>query len=308
MKGEGSLSSTAFPPPGADPVGSPPAQEAEPQQPPGGWLTASDARPQLFGQQQRAHHPSGRRVPGAPAAQTGPRRGPGREGRSQAGAWPHTHAGQARQRLLVQGGGQDVLAIRRELHKGHGGVVVICVEHRCGCRGALAAGGLPHHRPVRSPPRVRTLPPPTTRASMRAAPPRDPRTGALQEQRPWGQTASGGRAFRRPPATSPQGTEKASGWPSRTGLAHTQLPCGHSHQDSAGLKVLLKVTVGQRRFPLETTWLCHAHSPTPDWGGSAPGGPREAGRSCWLGRASLGGTWPGDRAAPACGGAPSAPW
>lgn len=45
------------------------------------------------------------------AGQKGP---PGRSGRHE--------------RLLVQGRGQDVLAIRRELHKGHRGVVVICVE------------------------------------------------------------------------------------------------------------------------------------------------------------------------------------
>lgn len=31
-------------------------------------------------------------------------------------------------RLLVQGRSQDVLAIRRELHKGHGRVVIICRE------------------------------------------------------------------------------------------------------------------------------------------------------------------------------------
>lgn len=38
------------------------------------------------------------------------------------------------ERLLVQGRGQDVLAVRRELHKGHRGVVVICAE----------TGGLTH--------------------------------------------------------------------------------------------------------------------------------------------------------------------
>ena len=240
-----------------------------------------------------------RRAPGvAPAGRDGLRLGPGRT------PTPGRH-GNA---YLSKVAARMYLPFGENFTKDTGGLSSSAWSTDVAAGGPWLPGGLPHHRPVRSPPRVRTLPPPTTRASMRAAPPRDPRTGALQEQRPWGQTASGGRAFRRPPATSPQGTEKASGWPSRTGLAHTQLPCGHSHQDSVGLKVLLKVTVGQRRFPLETTWLCHAHSPTPDWGGSAPGGPREAGRSCWLGRASLGGTWPGDRAAPACGGAPSAPW
>lgn len=94
--------------------------------------------------------------------------------------------------LLVQGGGQDVFAVWRELHEGHRRVVVICVEHRRGCRGA------PHHRPAGSPPHVPTLPPPTTRASVRAAPPRDPRTGELREPRPCGQSASGGWAFSAP--------------------------------------------------------------------------------------------------------------
>lgn len=159
----------------------------------------------------------------------GLRRGPGREGRSRAGAWPHTHPGRARQRLLVQGGGQDVLAVRRELHEGHGGVVVICMEHRRGCRGALTAGGAPPPPPSEATATRAHAATTHHSCSVRAAPPRDPRAGELQEQRSCGHSASGGRAFSRPRAASTQGTEKASGWPSRTGLAQPSCP-----EDTAG--------------------------------------------------------------------------
>lgn len=64
--------------------------------------------------------------------------------------------------------------------------------------------------------------------------------------------------------------------------------------------------MGQRRFSLEATWLYPRPQPTPDSGGSTPGGPEDAGRAAWLGRAGLGGVarWP---AAPPVE-APSAPW
>lgn len=126
-----------------------------PNSPTGGWLTASDARPAAR-EQQRAHHP---RAGGSPVPQLldGPRRSPGREGRSRAGAW--------QQQLTCQGGGQDVLAIRRELHKGHRGLSSSAwstdVAGRPGCRGSPTTAQW-------SLPGVRT--PPTTRASMRAAP------------------------------------------------------------------------------------------------------------------------------------------
>lgn len=60
-----------------------------------------------------------------------------------------------RRSLLVQGSSQDVLAIRRELDKGHGGVVVICTETEGLTHGAEASAGV---RKGNSPPLLRTAP------------------------------------------------------------------------------------------------------------------------------------------------------
>lgn len=194
MKGEEacqhSLSSS-----GADPAGSPPAQEAEPQQPPqeGGCEAVMPA-----------HSCSGN----SSVPTTLGQEGPSAQLQRRAPAWPRQ--------------GRDGLGLGPgPAHPRRAGTAVTYLSRwRPGCtcpwkatrtRGlsssawstdvaagkALAAGGSPPPPSEVTTTCAPTLPPPTTRASMRAAHPRDPGQ-ALQEQRPWGQAASGGRAFKRP--------------------------------------------------------------------------------------------------------------
>lgn len=87
--------------------------------------------------------------------------------------------------------------------------------------GPWLPGGLPHHRPVRSPPRVRTLPPPTTRASMRAAPPRDPPDRSAS-----GTKALGPDGLRRPGLQAPPG-HFPSGHREGLGVAVSHGACPH---------------------------------------------------------------------------------
>ena len=183
-----------------------------------------------------AHHPSDRRVPsnhGAEDLSPGCTDGPP--------AWPQ------------QGG--TVSGWGLATHPPQAGTAALtCPRWRpgCTCRSERTSrrtrGGCRHLHGAQTwlpgGPDCRGAPPPppseatATRAhaatthhscSVRAAPPCDPRAGELQEQRPCGHSASGGRAFSRPRAASTQGTEKASGWPSHTGLAQPSCP-----EDTAG--------------------------------------------------------------------------
>lgn len=135
-----------------------------------------------------------------------------------AGAWLHTHPRQARSAYLSKVAARMYLPFGENFTKDTGGLSSSAWST------GVAATGLPRHYPAGSPPHVPTLPPPTTRASARAAPPRDPRTGELREPRPCGQLASGGwvfstlgpcplRAQRRPQGAISQGGSPTPSYP-----------------------------------------------------------------------------------------------
>ena len=130
-----------------------------------------------------------------------------------AGAWLHTHPRQARSAYLSKVAARMYLPFGENFTKDTGGLSSSAWSTD------VAAAGLPHHRPVESPPHVPTLPPPTTCAGMRATPPVTP------GQESCGQLASGGWAFRTPGPRPLRAQRRPRGAISRVeGLAHTQLP------------------------------------------------------------------------------------
>lgn len=131
------------------------------------------------------------------------------------------------ERLLVQGRGQDVLAIRRELHKGHRGVVVICVETGGLTRGRSAGASAGAGR--RAAPSRKSVP---ARPPLTWTGPTGPAARASRESRRRGLAGPhGGLGTPQPRGPSEPGTHggshpgcRAFGWHGTAGRLRVGLP------------------------------------------------------------------------------------
>lgn len=125
-----------------------------------------------------------------------------------AGAWLHTHPRQARSAYLSKVAARMYLPFGENFTKDTGGLSSSAWSTD------VAAAGLPHHRPVESPPHVPTLPPPTTCAGVRATPPVTPGQESFGNKGPaasWPQEAGPSA----PRGRVPSGHREGRGGPSR---------------------------------------------------------------------------------------------